>query len=59
MFYCTLLIFLKKEVIGSPSEVCKLEREKVFSPKFAFRAGEIKKKYPAGGSETKVYFASA
>ena len=29
---------------GSPSEVCKLERKKVFSAKFASRTGEIKKK---------------
>ena len=39
----------------SPSEVCKLER-KVFSPKFASRAGDIlKKNHPAGGSKTKVF----
>ena len=31
---------------GSTSEVCRLERKKVFSPKFASQAGEIKKKSP-------------
>ena len=50
--------FLKKEVTGSPSEVCKLER-KVFCPKFASLAGEIKKEiHPTGGSEAKVFFTS-
>ena len=29
---------------GSPSEVCKLERKKAFSPKLASRVGEIEKK---------------
>ena len=33
---------------GSPSEVCKLERKKVFSAKFASRTGEIKKKNSPG-----------
>ena len=46
---------------GSPSEVCKLEREKAFSPKLASQVGEIEKKkiHPAGGSETKVFFTTA
>ena len=37
-----------------------LRERKLFSPKFASRAGEMKKKiHPAGGSETKVFFMSA
>ena len=52
--------FLKKEVTGSPSEVCKFEKKKVFSPKFASWVGKIKKKiHPAGGSETTVFFTLA
>ena len=33
--------FLKKQLTGSPSEVSKLERKKVFSPKFASWVGKI------------------
>ena len=37
--------FLKKEVAGTPSEVCKLEGKIFFSTKFASGSGEIKKKF--------------
>lgn len=36
-----------------------VRERKVFSPKFAPQAGEIKEKiHPTGGSETKVFFTS-
>ena len=37
-----------------------VRERKVFSPKFASQAGEIKEKiHPTGGSETKVFFMLA
>ena len=45
--------FLKKEVTGSPSEVCNLERN--FFSKICSPGCKIKKKnHPAGGSETGI-----
>ena len=48
--------FLKKEVTGSPSEVCKLERKKKNSTKFASRAGKIKKISPSRWIRNKGIF---
>ena len=49
--------FLKKEVTESSSEVCKLEWKKNFSPKFASRTGEIKKKFTRSVDRKQRYFS--
>ena len=51
--------FFKKEVAGSPSEVCKVERKKVFFQNLIPARAELKKKnHLASGSETKLFFTS-
>ena len=60
MFYCILLIFLKKKWQEALVKFVNVREKKVFSPKFASQAGEIKEKiHPTGGSETKVFFMLA
>ena len=55
-FKVTVLLYIAQEALVKFANL----REKIFPQKFAYQAGEIKKKtQPAGGSETKVFFTSA
>ena len=60
MFYCILLIFLKKKWHEAQVKFVNVRERKVFSPKYASQAGEIKEKiHLTGGSGTKVFFILA